>query len=150
MREETEMEIMEKIKSLFSAEDDYEDGEYEEEFEEPQYIKEPQKLSYRKQKTSNVVNLNRTEDMRVVLYEPLKDEDVEKMIYDVKDNKVVIVNLHLLDGELAARVFYSLTGAICALEGEMREISTGIYVVVPRTVEVEGVKNELKSKVFFA
>lgn len=147
------MEFVEKIKSFFSADDDYESdeyNEYEEEVQESQTVKEPQRVSYRKQKPSNVVNLNRSEDMRVVLYEPLKDEDVEKMIYDVRENKVVIVNLHLLESELAARVFYSLTGAVCALDGEMREISTGIYVIVPRTVEVEGVKNELKSKVFFA
>lgn len=145
------MELMEKVKSFFTANDDEYEYEYEEEVAEPQQsVREPQNLSYRKQKSSNVVNLKRTDDMRVVLYEPLKDEDVEKMIYDVKENKVVIVNLHLLEGEFAARVFYSLTGAICALEGEMRQISTGIYVIVPRTVEVEGVKNELKSKVFFA
>lgn len=144
------MAIMEKVKSLFMANEDEYEYEYEDEVVEPQQVREPQNVSYRKQKSSNVVSLNRAEDMRVVLYEPLKDEDVEKMIYDIKENKVVIVNLHLLDSEFAARVFYSLTGAICALEGEMRQISTGIYVIVPGNVEVEGVKNELKSKVFFA
>lgn len=145
------MELIERVKSFFTANDDEYEYEYEEEVVETQQpAREPQSVSFRKQKSSNVVSLSRTDDMRVVLYEPLKDEDVEKMIYDIKENKVVIVNLHLLDAEFAARVFYSLTGAICALEGEMRQISTGIYVIVPRTVEVEGVKNELKSKVFFA
>lgn len=145
------MELIERVKSFFTANDDEYEYEYEEEVVETQQpARESQSVSFRKQKSSNVVSLSRTDDMRVVLYEPLKDEDVEKMIYDIKENKVVIVNLHLLDAEFAARVFYSLTGAICALEGEMRQISTGIYVIVPRTVEVEGVKNELKSKVFFA
>lgn len=145
------MELIERVKSFFTANDDEYEYEYEEEVVETQQpAREPQSVSFRKQKSSNVVSLSRMDDMRVVLYEPLKDEDVEKMIYDIKENKVVIVNLHLLDAEFAARVFYSLTGAICALEGEMRQISTGIYVIVPRTVEVEGVKNELKSKVFFA
>lgn len=91
---------------------------------------------------TNVVALPSATKMKVIIYHPICYEDTQSIIDNLKGRKPVIVNMEDLDISCAQRIVDFMAGAVYALDGEIRKISRGIFVVVPTTYDLIGDGNE--------
>lgn len=100
--------------------------------------------SYKSQDTeSNVVsisnnNFTRSNNMRISIQEPLDyDNDGPVVIEEILKNRVVVLNLEMVDNDLRMRLFDFVSGAVFALKGNMRKVTKGIFVITPNGVEID-------------
>ena len=150
--------IFSKFKNWMTEEDDYyEEDELEDELEETE--EEPIgndisaiKSSTKTTATSKVVNLHGVNQMKVVIVEPKKYEDVTVIADHLKQKKAVIVNLEGLAQDVDTRkaIFYFMSGAVYVVEGTIQKVSKAIFILAPNNVDIDAnMKKELESKAFF-
>ena len=106
------MSMFDKIKSMMGVPDDdgYDDDGIDYMDEEPEY---PQKDDYefptaqsaapRSSGSSNVVNINSTMQLQVVLVKPEKFENAAEVADHLRDRRTVVLNLEALLMQIAAR-----------------------------------------------
>lgn len=91
----------------------------------------------------NVVSINdnnftRSSNMRISIQEPLDyDNDGPVIIEEIKKNKVVVLNLEMVDSDLRMRIFDFVSGSVYALDGNMKKVTKGIFVITPKGVEID-------------
>jgi len=76
--------------------------------------------------------------VRMVVFQPQTYEDTQTIIDNLKSRKPVIVNLDSLNVEVGQRVLDFMSGAIYALDGSIRKVSKGIFLLAPRGVDISG------------
>lgn len=132
--------------------DEYDDDEYEGYDNEDEDITPLPKY----QGQSKVVNIgqnpNASGQVKVMIFEPTSyDEDAPAIVDSLKAKKVCIVNLETInDPDMAKTIFNFLNGAIYAMDGRIKKISKGIFLLAPDNTDIDGnIKKELESKGFF-
>ena len=101
-------------------------------------------------KPKKVYDISRNR-MRVVIHSPQNFEESEKIVQHLLENKPVILNLSKLEDGITNKVFNFCSGALCALQGHMIKIDTGIFLLAPNNVDVTGdIKEELEAKGMFS
>lgn len=149
--------IFSKFKNWMTEDDDYYDdeeveAELEETDEEPMGNDISAIRSTTKSSTSKVVNLHSASQMKVVIVEPKKYEDVTIIADHLKQKKAVIVNLEGLAQDVDTRkaIFYFMSGAVYVLDGSIQKVSKAIFILAPSNVDIDAnMKKELESKAFF-
>lgn len=117
-------------------EDDYE-TEVEDTYEEPVYSR------FSDRRSSKVVKLhNSNAQMRVVVVQPESFEEASSIASHLKNKKPIVLNLEALDKNVARRIIDFLSGAVYALEGDIRKVSNGIFVIAPSNVDIMGTEAE--------
>lgn len=97
-----------------------------------------------------IVSIHTSQQMKVVIYEPIEFEEAPDIVDNLKNRKPVIINLQKLDQELAKKIFDFLNGAIYALDGQIQKVSKGIFILAPNNIDVSGnFKEELSNKGIF-
>lgn len=119
--------IMDKVLGFMG----FEEEEIEVYDETPQYTDESQK-----KKKGALFGLPTQKQMRVIVMEPTKIDDVQGIVDNLKNRRSVIVNLENADKELARRVVDFISGATYALNGTIEKIGTDIFIFVPSNVDV--------------
>ena len=76
--------------------------------------------------------------MKMVVYQPMSYEDAQNIVDNLRSRKPVIVNMVDLERETAQRVVDFIAGAVYALNGTIRKVSFGIFVIVPSNVSLVG------------
>ena len=76
--------------------------------------------------------------VRMVVFQPQTYEDTQTIIDNLKSRKPVIVNLESLNADVAQRVLDFISGAIYALDGSVRKVSKGIFLLAPNGVDISG------------
>ena len=86
----------------------------------------------------NNSNFSRSSNMRISIQEPLDyDNDGPVLIEEILKNRVVVLNLEMVDNDLRMRLFDFVSGAVYALKGNMRKVTKGIFVITPNGVEID-------------
>ncbi len=132
--------------------DDYEDGEegFEDEMEEPapRERRRPAAADLNTDSAAEapaentrfggkVLNMS-SNKQSVVLFRPTSFNDASKAADDLKEKKVVIVNMENVDKAMARRVVDFLSGCSYALEGKARKIAQSTYLFAPCNMDVMG------------
>lgn len=151
--------IFSKFKNWMTEDDDfYEEDEIEDEIEEEEEDPIGNDISTIKNSTksavaaSKVVNLHGGSQMKVVIVEPKKYEDVTIIADHLRQKKAVIVNLEGLAQDVDTRkaIFYFMSGAVYVLDGTIQKVSKAIFILAPNNVDIDAnMKKELESKAFF-
>ena len=76
--------------------------------------------------------------VRMVVFQPQTYDDTQTIIDNLKTGKPVIVNLETLNPDIAQRVLDFIGGAIYALDGNVRKVSKGIFLLAPTGVDIAG------------
>lgn len=149
-----------KLKSMikgfiYDQDEEYDEEEYEgveeEEIEEEEELGS-QFSAINSTKGSKIVNIHTSSQMRVVIVEPKKYEEVTVIADHLKQRRAVIVNLEglLEDHETRKSIFNFMNGAVYVLEGSMQKVSKAIFILAPNNVDIDAnMKKELESKAFF-
>lgn len=70
----------------------------------------------------------------VVVIEPRSFDDAAAIVQHLKDKKIVMVNLHLLDNSQSQRTIDFVCGASQALNGQPKKVGDGVFVFAPSNV----------------
>ncbi len=131
-------------------------GLTEQEYDDDEIFEEEIQISsssaVQKSSPTKVVNLNPNQvQMKVVIYEPLTYDEAPSIVETLKNRRAVVVNLeNIQDPDVSKTIFHFLNGAIFAMDGDIRKISRGIFVLAPSNVDIDGnIKKELESKGLF-
>lgn len=143
-----------RLFSIFKNNDDYdEEYEYEDGYDaEDDITPLPNYKSSTKVVNLGAGNLASDKQIKVMVFEPASfDEDAPAIVDSLKERKVCIVNLETIrDPEVAKSIFDFLNGAIYAMEGRIKKISKGIFLLAPDNTDIDGnIKKELETKGFF-
>lgn len=130
-----------KIMGFLGLEDEYDD-EVEEVEENDEDTKEIQFTPKNSKNQSKVVSIH-TSSAKVNIVRPAGFEEAASVCDDVKNRKIVVVNITEMDPKTAQRFLDFLGGTSYALAGNLEEVEKGIYIISPSNVEVT---NELKSE----
>ena len=101
---------------------------------------------------SKIVNIHTNSQMKVVIAEPKKYEDVTIIADHLRQRRAVIVNLESIEHEPEVKksIYYFMSGAVYMLDGSMQKVSKSIFMLAPSNVDIDAnVKKELESKAFF-
>ncbi len=99
---------------------------------------EPEQANEGARFNGKVLNMNGGKQQSVVLFRPNSFNDASKAADDLRDKKVVIVNLENVDKAMARRVVDFLSGCSYALDGKPRKIAQSTYLFAPQSMDVMG------------
>ncbi|WP_250672717.1 cell division protein SepF [Paraclostridium ghonii] len=102
-------------------------------------------------KSNKIVNIHTAGQMKVVIVEPKKYEEVTSIADQLKQRRAVIVNLENLDDSVTRKsIFDFMNGAVYVLDGSIQKVSKAIFILAPNNVDIDAnMKKELESKAFF-
>ena len=139
----------------FSTEDDELESGYEYEAPAPKIERtsKPSTTSSHSSETTTrknkVVSMSATTQFKVVVIKPANFAEAKEIADHLKERKPVVVNLELLEKDIAHKIFDFLSGAIYVLDGGIQRVSNNIYLIAPYNVTILGdFKNELKNNTF--
>jgi len=131
------MSMMEKVKDFIGITD------LEEDYEEEELVSEGTERNKNERmvtntKRNNVIKVHSNTDMKVFICEPEKYEDCTKAVDEIKNRKVVVLNIEGMELEDQKQVFEFIKGAVYALEASIQKVSNGIFVLAPNNVQIDG------------
>lgn len=142
--------MINKMMGFLGLEDDveYEENDEFEEVEDKEESAEVESMfTSRKSNQNKVVNIHTTTSAKVVIVKPRDYEEATNICDNLKNRKIVVVNISLLESKVAQRLLDFISGASYALGGELQEVEKGVYILSPSNVEVTNdLKSELTSK----
>lgn len=132
------MSVMEKVKDFIGITDLEEDYEEEDLVSEGNTDRNKNERMGGYAKKSNVIKVHSNTDMKVFICEPAKYEDCTKAVDEIKNRKVVVLNIEGMELEDQKQVFEFIKGAVYALEASIQKVSNGIFVLAPNNVQIDG------------
>lgn len=145
------MSMMDKIKYFLGVDDeeDYEEYEEEEIVENaaPQEVREEKSFFKSRPKSDNVLSMNSkrvSSGMVITVQEPLSYDEAPMIIDDLKMGKAVVVNFEQLEASVKRQIFDFINGGIYSIEGRIQKVTRDIFVLAPKNVGIDGVKEEIK------
>lgn len=132
------MGVMDKVKDFIGITD------YEEDYEEEEIVADNKLESSKTERMetfnrkNNVIKVHSNTDMKVFICEPTKYEDCTKAVDELKNRKVVVLNIEGMELDDQKQVFEFIKGAVYALEASIQKISNGIFVLAPCNVQIDG------------
>ena len=153
-----EMSFFDKIMNTFSLNDDdeeyYDDDDFmdeDEEEEEPKSIfgrkkavekeEAPQRSKITPMRSARK-NRNADPEREITMFKPTNDTDVCDIIDALLSDRTVVLNLEGINEGLAEKVINTVSGATYALSGNMVKISSFIFIIAPKSVELSGDSND--------
>ena len=142
------MNVIGKLKAVFGVEDyeDYEELDTAEELNEEELEPvetETIRSSVRAQRSApelnrNVVNINATSQLKVVLLRPESySHDANAIADHLKARRAVLMNLERTPGAEARRLLDFLSGVAYAQEGTVQRVAEKAFLISPCNVEVD-------------
>ena len=89
-----------------------------------------------------VVNLHENSASTLNVMQPESFEDARDICACLRANKVVVINLENIHRDLAQRIVDFISGAVYSLDGNIKKISAGIFVVTPVSCVIEDYKSD--------
>ena len=111
----------------------------------PSFTPVPMMEKRRESKIINHPSINRG-GSEVVVVEPRSFDDAAAIVQHLKDRKIVMLNLHLLDKEQSQRTIDFVCGASQALNGNPKKVGDLVFVFAPSNVTLSADTSAQQSK----
>ena len=127
------MSIKNKIKNYFTMD------EYEYEYEYVDEDKVPEQIKGN-DKNKNVVSLQSLQqhEKKAVLRQPRSYDEVQEIADNIINKRSVVINLQRLESHQAKRVVDFLSGAVYALNGDIKKLGAETFLCTPDNVDITG------------
>lgn len=163
------MKLLDNIKDFFipSEDDDYDEAEdIREEYERPEpavreqreqnpsyeshessYTSTSYEPNYNEEKRSNVVNIQATTQLQVVLVKPEQFSDAKAIADHLIKKETVVLNLETASADNKRRIIDFLVGVAYANGGSLKPVANLTYIITPYNVNFSGeeIADELES-----
>ena len=102
----------------------------------------------REERESKVVSHPNFRGYEVIVCEPRSYDQSVNIVKHLKERKIVILNLHLLDKDQSLRIVDFLCGATHALNGNQQRIGESVFIFTPQNINLsaESQKNKMLIK----
>jgi len=87
-------------------------------------------------KPAKVINIHQNKNYKFMVTQPKTFRDVIGVADQLKNRNAVIVSLNKMDIDEARRFIDFLSGVVYSIEGEIRKIEKGIFLIVPSNIDV--------------
>lgn len=145
------MGAFDKFKNFFMVpEDSYDDvdDDYdnEEVVEEKTSSLKPRFLSNNNDNIRKIENAYTAKETKVIIYEPKEYSEAANIVDSLKNKKIVVVNFANMkenreegksSDQCQKEIFDFINGAIYAIDGDIRKISSTIFVIAPPNVDID-------------
>ncbi|MBQ8526274.1 MAG: cell division protein SepF [Clostridia bacterium] len=91
---------------------------------------------------SRLVNMSPAGNQNMIITAIKEYSDCKDIVRQLKEKKSVIINVDQMDKVTAKRVVDFLSGAITAIDGDIKKISNSIVVVAPSNIKLTGMLGE--------
>ena len=81
-------------------------------------------------------SMNASGAFKMIVIEPKNFEECSKLVDNLKARKPVIINLENVETDLARKIFDFLSGATCALSGNVQRVTQNIFIFAPANVDI--------------
>ena len=81
-------------------------------------------------------SVNASSPFKLVVIEPKSFEECTKLVDNLKGRKPVIINLEMVETEVARKIFDFLSGATYALNGNVQRVANNIFIFAPENVNI--------------
>lgn len=140
-------DVVDKIKNVFGFNDNYDDEDYlEEEIIDEQKEATPRALNKAKKPVESLLSSG---DMIITVHEPLSYDESPRIVDDLRSRKAVVLNFEQLDIDVKREIFDFVSGALYAIDGKIQKVNSDIFVLAPNSIEIDGLKEELKNAGMF-
>ncbi len=86
--------------------------------------------------------------MEVCVIKPTKFEDAREVTDTLLSGRAVVLNFEGMDVDLAQRIIDYTCGTCVAIDGNLRKISSYIFIVTPKSVDISGDLQDLLTDAF--
>ena len=86
----------------------------------------------------NVVNINATAQLAVVLVKPDRFENAAEIADHLKEKRTVVLNLEQTNKDVARRLVDFLSGVAYANEGKIKKVANSTFIITPYNVDILG------------
>ena len=86
--------------------------------------------------------------MEVCVIKPTSFEDSREITETLLSGRAVVINFEGLDVDLAQRIIDFTCGTCVAIDGNLRKISSYIFIVTPKSVDISGDLQDLLTEAF--
>lgn len=168
------MGVFDKFLDIMKLDDEDEFDEFDEFDEDDDYEEEePKKGFFRKKEkefdydledaivketkaaakpSSKVTPINKRRSggnaMEVCVIKPTTFEDAREVTETLLSGRAVVLNFEGMDVDLAQRIIDYTCGTCVAIDGNLRKISSYIFIVTPKTVDISGDLQDLLTEAF--
>ena len=118
--------------------DDFTPVQREEPMEEDQMSPSSYSSAADTGRRSNVVNINATAQLAVVLVKPDRFENAAEIADHLKDKRTVVLNLEQTNKDVARRLVDFLSGVAYAQEGKIKKVANSTFIITPYNVDILG------------
>lgn len=144
---------IDKLKKIFGFADEYEYEDYDDYNMESNNIEEihensevqPHTLKQTRKQNKTISD----SDLVITVHEPLSYDESPLIVDDLREKKAVVLNFEQLDTDVKREIFDFVSGALYALDGKMQKVNKDIFILAPRHVEIDGLKEELQNTGMF-
>ena len=127
------MSFMDNLKRWTRSEDDYDDEDMTSAWALPERSGDRPRV-----RSDREVSIRTTTQLKVMIAQPRRLEDVPAVADELKQAMTIILNLENLDRETIRRILDTLSGVAYALDATISRIAANTYMIVPFNVEFEG------------
>lgn len=170
------MGVFDKFLNIMKLDDEDEFDEFDDYDEDDDYEEETPKKSFFKKKEKDydydledaIVNETKTvakpsvskvtpittrrrtagNGMEVCVIKPTSFEDSREVTETLLSGRAVVINFEGLDVDLAQRIIDFTCGTCVAIDGNLRKISSYIFIVTPKSVDISGDLQDLLTEAF--
>ncbi|MDL2325240.1 cell division protein SepF [Ruminococcaceae bacterium OttesenSCG-928-A16] len=98
-------------------------------------------------KRDNVVNINATTQLQVVLVKPERFDDASAVADHLNSRRTVVLNLESTNKEVSRRLVDFLSGVAYANNGQIKRVANNTFIITPFNVDIVGdnILDELES-----
>lgn len=97
---------------------------------------------YAAKNKSRVVNMSSAGNQNTIITSIKEYSECKDIVRQLKERKAVIINVDHIDKITAKRVVDFLSGAITAIDGDIKKLSNSIVIVAPNNVKLTGMFGE--------
>ena len=145
------MGLMDELKRLahpYEGDEEFDEEVDEESASEPkersrkaareEYSYDDQAAPFSSGRSDNVVNINATTQLQVVVVTPTKFDQASGIADHLKDRRTVVLNLEGANKDISRRMVDFLSGVAYALEGKIKKVAVSTYIITPYNVDIIG------------
>lgn len=94
------------------------------------------KHSYESRNNRNVVSIHTNKNMRVVVCEPERFDEVQALADHLKNRRQIILNFESTPPEISQRIIDFVSGTVYALDGQSQQLGKNIFLFAPSNIEI--------------
>ncbi|HCQ89553.1 MULTISPECIES: cell division protein SepF [unclassified Clostridium] len=148
-----EKNMFNKVLTILGMDDNIDEEEMDEfeEQEENEDAIDIETFASTTKKQNKIVNIHTATSAKVVIIKPQEYDEATAIVDNLKNRKIVLVNINGIEQKVGQRILDFLIGAVYSLEGDLQQVEKGVFILCPSNVEVTNdLKSELSSKGLFS